>query len=124
MRVAPGIDDLTWLRREIGMARELGRPIFPIVLPGAGPIELEQLGVGRIQALRLAGEEPPETWVRSVHDALYPATATTPSPVWVQPDRRGDLRHARCGRLRQRRAVAVLRLPSPRSWSCGCPFAI
>jgi hypothetical protein len=87
--VAPGIADLSWLRREIGMARALGRPIFPVVLPGAGRPEMEALGVEKIQALRLVVEaEPPESWVRLVHDALYSAPVTAPPPVPVRPDRR------------------------------------
>lgn len=89
--VAPEIKDLTWLQREIGVARSLGKTIFPVVLPGAGSPDLEKLGVGRLQALRLVGDEPPEKWIRSVHDALYlvePAVKA-PVPVPIRAAKRG-----------------------------------
>jgi len=133
--VAPEVPDLTWLKREIGMARELGKPIFPVLLPGAGEDERRKLGIRRIQAFRLVDDRPARELASAVHDALYTAQPEPggPQPGQVRPDRvrprRAGPGRARPGRNRPRRRtlaaaagaglVAVLALGWLGVWLAG-----
>jgi hypothetical protein len=76
--VAPGNVDLFWINREINRAKAQNKRIFPLMMPGGTPID----ALGALHYSKTVDGWPQASWVREVHDHLYPLNA---EPVAEHP---------------------------------------